>query len=250
MAFKDLIKRWKTYAHMSSLGEIARRKFFNNCFDGVLTCAGIISGFFIVFLDGIVNRTQTLLLTGLATALAIGISGIWGAFLSEEAERTKKLKELSQAMGKSEYSSVEADIRTEKESLSEISRAMGVPETFLLKSKYHGKVKQYQTQLRRNSPKKPTKTITERAEHFATIVASIVDGVAPVMGSLVPLIPFFFGSVLTIWHFGSAYIILISMLILLGIFLGKIAGKSTIKYVLHLVLAGIVTLLISLLLGV
>ena len=40
----------------------------------------------------------TILITGFATALAIGISGLWGAFLSEDAERKKKLIDLKKAM--------------------------------------------------------------------------------------------------------------------------------------------------------
>ena len=50
MKIKETLRQWKRYSKMSDLGEIARRKFFNNCFDGALTCAGIVSGVFIIFL--------------------------------------------------------------------------------------------------------------------------------------------------------------------------------------------------------
>lgn len=72
--------------------------FFNNCFDGALTCAGIVSGSLVVFLGGGVGSRESILITGFATALAIGISGVWGAFLSEEAERKKKMDDLRREM--------------------------------------------------------------------------------------------------------------------------------------------------------
>ena len=92
MGLKNLIKRWRKYSELSNLGIIVRRKFFNNCFDGALTCAGIVSGSFIIFLaNPAQNLSSTIIIiTGFSTALAIGISGLWGAFLSEEAERKKK----------------------------------------------------------------------------------------------------------------------------------------------------------------
>ena len=96
---KNKFKNWRKYSEMSDLGEIARRKFFNNCFDGALTCAGIVSGVFIIFLSGSdVFVTNNVLVTGFATALAIGISGLWGAFLSEEAERRKKVTDMKKEM--------------------------------------------------------------------------------------------------------------------------------------------------------
>ena len=97
---------------------------------------------------------------------------------------------------------------------------------------------------------KKNKSLIEQAEKFATIVASIVDGGAPVMGSSLPLIPFFFGTSLSLFHFIFSYIILTGLLVYLGFFLGKISGGGRIKYALHLVTAGIITLLVSLLLGI
>ena len=199
------IKTWREYSKISNLGEIARRKFFNNCFDGALTCAGIISGMFILFLanpDLLVPRS--IVITGFATAFAIGISGLWGAYLSEEAERKKKVLDIKKEM-------VVMDDEVELN--------------------------------------KSEKSIIERSEKFATIVASLVDGGAPVLGASLPLIPFFFGVELTFTHFISSYIILIALLIYLGIFLGKISGGGRLRYALHLVAAGVVTLIISLLLG-
>lgn len=210
MRLKQTIKNWQQYGKLADLGEIARRKFFNNCFDGALTCAGIISGIFILFLsDPTSYSTQNVLIMGFATALAIGISGLWGAYLSEEAERRKKVLDMKKEM------------------------AIMYDET----SKDNGK------------KKNNSKTLLEKAENFATIVASLVDGGAPVLGSSLPLIPFFFGGTLTLTHFIFSYLILIGLLVYLGIYLGKISGGGRARYAIHLVMAGIVTLIVSLLLG-
>ena len=220
MSSMKVIDKWKQYSKMSNLGEIARRKFFNNCFDGALTCAGIISGLFILFFSHpnlLVPRD--IIITGFATALAIGISGLWGAYLSEEAERKKKIRDLKKEMV------IFDEDNTEKENGS-------------------GDVKKIS-----RKKKKSQETIITKSEHFATIVASLVDGGAPVLGASLPLIPFFFGESLTIMHFISSYIILVALLVYLGIFLGQISGGGRLRYALHLVAAGVVTLIVTLLLG-
>lgn len=216
--FKDKLKSWREYSKISDLGIIARRKFFNNCFDGALTCAGIVSGIFIIFLGGSDSlTTNNVIITGFATALAIGISGLWGAFLSEEAERRKKVSDMRKDMA------IVEEILIETPELLEVKR--------------------------KNHIKKKNKTLLEKAEYFATIVASLVDGGAPVLGSSLPLIPFFFGAELSYIHFIASYLILSALLIYLGIFLGQISGGGKVRYALHLVTAGVVTLIISIALG-
>jgi predicted membrane protein (TIGR00267 family) len=211
-SLRESIKNWRQYGKLADLGEISRRKFFNNCFDGALTCAGIVSGIFIIFISSWNNQftPQNVLITGLATSLAIGISGLWGAFLSEEAERKKKVYDMKKDMAIIEKTIDEENSENEE---------------------------------------KEDKTILEKAERFATIVASLVDGGAPAVGSILPLIPFFFGGTLTIVHFIFSYLILTGLLVYLGIFLGNISGGGKVRYALHLVTAGVVTLLVTLLLG-
>ena len=251
MGFKDKMKKWNKYSEMSDLGIIVRRKFFNNCFDGALTCAGIVGGLFIVFLKGIAENTpSTVIVYGFATALAIGISGLWGAFLSEEAERKKKLIDLKKDMvilndkikPKVEGILKESKLISEED---EIQKAMVIP----LKNNGRNSVpKTYVVLIEKT--KKKDKTIIQKAENFATIIASLVDGFAPVLGSSLPLIPFFFGTSLTFFHFLFSYVILAGLLVYLGIFLGKISGGGKLKYAIHLISAGIVTLLVSLSLGI
>ena len=252
MGFKEKIKKWNKYSEISDLGIIVRRKFFNNCFDGALTCAGIVGGLFIVFLNpnGVINTPSTVIVYGFATALAIGISGLWGAFLSEEAERKKKLIDLKKDMvilndkikPKVEGILKESKLISEED---EIQKAMVIP----LKNNGRNSVPKTHIVLIEKTKKKD-KTIIQKAENFATIIASLVDGFAPVLGSSLPLIPFFFGTSLTFFHFLFSYVILAGLLVYLGIFLGKISGGGKLKYAIHLISAGIVTLLVSLLLGI
>ena len=96
--------------------------------------------------------------------------------------------------------------------------------------------------------KNETTSLIEQSEKFATIIASLVDGGAPVLGSILPLLPFFFGTELSPFHFIFSYAVLVGILVYLGIFLGSISGVGRVKYIFHLVTAGITTLIVSLLL--
>jgi len=88
---KQLIK-WREYGKISEVGQIARRAFVNNAFDGILTMIGVVVGNMVVG----VQDARTILVTGLSTAFSIGISGSWGAYLAESAERAHALQELEQ----------------------------------------------------------------------------------------------------------------------------------------------------------
>jgi VIT1/CCC1 family predicted Fe2+/Mn2+ transporter len=250
MQLKSLIKKWRKYSELSNLGIIARRKFFNNAFDGALTCAGIVSGNFLYFLSNPGLKPTIIIITGLSTALAIGISGLWGAFLSEEAERKKKLDDLKKEMviiqegdENSEKIDKDLDKKHKKEKklteYKEIQKAMITPINF----KHTENFEKDDSENKKNE-----KSLIERSERFATIVASLVDGGAPVLGSVLPLIPFFFGATLSPFHFIISYSVLVGILIYLGIFLGQISGGGRLKYTLHLIAAGVTTLMVSLLL--
>ena len=243
MGLKSKMAKWRKYSEMSNLGIIARRKFFNNAFDGALTCAGIVSGSFIFFLSNpSQNLTSTIIvITGFSTALAIGISGLWGAFLSEEAERKKKISDLRREMViiEDELNDGEKEIRKKEFEEIAIQKAMITP----VNLKKPGSYDKY-NEINNNDKK----SLIEQSERFATIIASLVDGGAPVLGSVLPLLPFFFGSVLSLFHFIVSYAVLVGILIYLGIFLGNISGGGKVKYTLHLVTAGITTLIVSLLL--
>lgn len=74
--------------------EIARRYFVVNGFDGALTTLGIIVGFY----HAGDSTVPVIVSACLGAAIALGISGISSAYISEAAERSKALRELEEAM--------------------------------------------------------------------------------------------------------------------------------------------------------
>lgn len=79
------------------MSEIIRRSFVNNGFDGALTMLGVVLGGFIT---GITEPTHIIKL-GLATAIAVGVSGLTGALFAETAERKKQIKAMEEALHRS-----------------------------------------------------------------------------------------------------------------------------------------------------
>ncbi len=74
--------------------EISRRAFVNNAFDGALTILGILMGNLILgSLD-----SRVVISTGLSACLAMGMSGAFGRYLSERAERKRDLRQMEQYM--------------------------------------------------------------------------------------------------------------------------------------------------------
>ena len=89
---RRLIKKFEGYGQFVNIGEIARRYFAMNAFDGVLTIIGVLMGNFTAG----VEDPRIVVTTGLATCVAMGISGLWGAYLTEAAERRRELLELEE----------------------------------------------------------------------------------------------------------------------------------------------------------
>jgi predicted membrane protein (TIGR00267 family) len=86
------LEKWREYTEISDVAEIARRYFAMNAFDGVLTIIGVLMG---NFLAG-VQESKVILVTGLSTSVAMGVSGLWGSYLTESAERRHEIDELQQ----------------------------------------------------------------------------------------------------------------------------------------------------------
>ena len=80
----------REYERIAGFSKIARRALANNAFDGVLTMIGVIMGNYL----GGVRSGVTVIRIGIATSISIGISGLWGAYLAESAERGRELAEL------------------------------------------------------------------------------------------------------------------------------------------------------------
>jgi len=73
---------------------IARRYFVVNGFDGALTMLGLLVGFYVsedVRLPVVINAC-------LGVAIALGMSGVSSAYISEAAEKQRELRELEKAM--------------------------------------------------------------------------------------------------------------------------------------------------------
>ena len=191
---RRLIETANEYEDIADIAVIARRSFGNNTFDGILTIIGVMIG---SFSSGI-SDPRVVITTGLSTSIAIMISGAWGAFLTESAERKKNLDELGRS------------------TLSDLNG-----------------------------------TRIGRASRFAAVVVSIIDGLSPFVGAILPLIPFFFSDMFQniqnvyFTAFGAALLALFA----LGIWLGNIAKENLIVYGLKTLLAGVVSILIGSLLN-
>ena len=94
MIFKKTFKKWKKYSKISGVGTITRRYFVMNAFDGALTMLGVVIG---AYIAGVLESI-TIISAGLAGSIAMGASGMSGAYMTEKAERTKKIKDLEKAM--------------------------------------------------------------------------------------------------------------------------------------------------------
>jgi predicted membrane protein (TIGR00267 family) len=84
---------------------IARRYFIKNGFDGSMTMLGIVIGSWIA---GVV-KTEIVVTAGLGACLAMGVSGLFGAYMTERAERKNRLKELEAAMLSDLSNSIHSD---------------------------------------------------------------------------------------------------------------------------------------------
>ena len=91
---KKTFKRWKQYSNISGVGDITRRYFVMNAFDGALTMLGVVIG---AYIAGALNSI-TIISAGIAGSIAMGASGMSGAYMAEKAERKKKIKDLERAM--------------------------------------------------------------------------------------------------------------------------------------------------------
>ncbi len=176
--------------------EHARRAFANNAFDGALTFLGILLGN-IVLND---FHPLTVIYVGLSTCLAIGMSGAFGRFLSERAERRALLRKL------------------EKDLLTNLC----------------------DTSIERESRKK-------------TVIISLIDGLSPALGAVIPLIPFFLAQASFISvdvSIAGSFALVFIVLFGLGMFLGKTSEENVILYGGVTVAVGLVTSLIILLLSI
>lgn len=188
--FRQELQRLREYEDLADISEIARRLFVMNSFDGVLTILGVLVGNYLAD----VRVPIIVIVTGLTTSISMGVSGLWGAYLTESAERQKSLDDL------------------EEYTLTDLSN-----------------------------------TRIGRASRMAVVVVAVVDGSAPLLASLLVLLPFFFthlwGDILYSYYLALA----IAMLGLfgLGAFLGRISKRNVLIAGVKMIVAGVVALLLS-----
>ncbi|MCW3986489.1 MAG: hypothetical protein NWE91_08820 [Candidatus Bathyarchaeota archaeon] len=91
---KTFFRRTRQYLQITQMTPIARRYFIKNGFDGSMTMLGIIIGSWSVG----VTKPEIIVTAGLGACLAMGISGLFGAYMTEKAERQRQLKTLEAAM--------------------------------------------------------------------------------------------------------------------------------------------------------
>ena len=183
----SLFQQAKFLLRITRTHDIVRRYFVVNGFDGALTMLGLIIGFLVstpADLSLIINAC-------LGAAIALGVSGVSSAYVSESAERKRALGKLEEAM---------------------ISN---------LQESAHGE-----------------------AARLAPILIALVNGSAPLIISLLILIPLWLsnaGIPLPLPPLYAAIIIALLLAFLLGVFLGRIAGISWLRSGIQTLLIAIVT---------
>ena len=86
--------RIKKYLRIIKDEEIARRYFVMNSLDGALTILGVVIG---MFFSG-VDEPKVVMIASIGAAVAMAVSGIWGAYAAERAERLNSLRDLEKHM--------------------------------------------------------------------------------------------------------------------------------------------------------
>jgi predicted membrane protein (TIGR00267 family) len=155
--------------------DIMRRYFIVNGFDGALTMLGLMMGFLLstpADLSVIINAC-------LGAGIALGMSGLSSAYISESAERTRALGKLEEAMATD------------------------------LQNSAHGE-----------------------AVRVVPWVVALVNGLAPLIISLLILLPLLLadaGVQLPLPALYAAVMVALILVFLLGIFLGRIADTSWLR---------------------
>ena len=90
------LRKVKVYLDVTRARGIARRYFVMNGFDGSMTMFGIVIGSWVAR----IAEAGVIIAAGLGACLAMGVSGFFGAFMAERAERKRHLKTLEAAPNK------------------------------------------------------------------------------------------------------------------------------------------------------
>jgi predicted membrane protein (TIGR00267 family) len=89
-----LFEETKRFLRLTRSHRIARRYFVVNGFDGALAMLGLVMGFYVTEAASL----EVAITACMGTAVALGISGLSSAYISESAERRRELRSLEEAM--------------------------------------------------------------------------------------------------------------------------------------------------------
>jgi predicted membrane protein (TIGR00267 family) len=190
-----IVNKKQLILHVLRARSIARRYLITNGFDGSLTMLGMMTGF---YTSGITDLSVAISAC-LGAAIALFISGLSSAYLSEKAEREKELRELEQAL------------------------------LVDLKESDYG-----------------------QASRYLPILVALVNGLAPLLLSLVILLPLFFAEqlhALPSSPFINSIIVALICIFSLGVYLGKISKNFWLWSGLRTLIIAIVTVAIILFFG-
>jgi predicted membrane protein (TIGR00267 family) len=208
--FTQIVYDVREYERIAGFSQIARRALANNAFDGVLTMIGVLMG---NYLGGVLSA-GTVIRIGVATSISIGISGLWGAYLAESAERGRELAELER-------------ISLTDLGGTKIGRASRMAVVIV-------------------------SLIDGLAPFVSSLIVLIPLFAEPMIGSLlVSLLAEPPDSVLSVLvSYALSFIVALFSLFGLGMFLGHISGRSLVGYGLRTIIAGIVAIVINALLPI
>ena len=88
------LKDFKNYLNISNVAPFSRRCFVKNGFDGAMTALGIVIGAYI----SSTTNSLWIISAGITVSIAMGLSGFFGAYITEESERSITLNNLEKSM--------------------------------------------------------------------------------------------------------------------------------------------------------
>ncbi|MHA1511721.1 MAG: VIT1/CCC1 transporter family protein [Promethearchaeota archaeon] len=278
------LERYKILWQISEASPIIRRYFAMNFFDGILTALGIVLAQFAFYLSGDPTTNKLLFFTSLITAMAIGISGLTGSHLAETAERRLNVIQMKQVLGLvDENGKITNESDVPKWSENDLNRALGnfesirstklmpglqykhlglseeqarklgikIGETTQNEQEIYSKTSLKKLKERKKKKVKNEQTIYEEAQHFAGMVAALVDGLSPFAGVMIVVLPFMFGlnGDTQPTQFIISFILTVIVLFTLGGYLARLSKDSVIKYGSQMVAAAVFTSAITLILN-
>jgi len=183
----SLLEKTKLLLNISSSHDIVRRYFVVNGFDGALTMLGLIIGFLI----STPSSLTVIINACVGAAIALGMSGMSSAYISEVAERKRALDKLEEAMITDLQESAHAD-----------------------------------------------------AARWVPFLIALVNGLAPLVISLLILTPLWLSHRGIAMPFSPLYVAIVIALLLiflLGVFLGRIADISWLRSGMQTLLVAVIT---------